>query len=396
MAVQAQLSDASIVVAPGGEETVRLAVRNLGPDVETFAIVPSGFCAGWVTVSEPTLALLPGEEQIIAVTLRPPRAPSVASGASVLALRVVPHGQPTEVATVEASVTVLAFANRQLTIAQPVQVGTRRSVYDVVLENRGNDQAVCRLSMTDLSGRLVGRFDPPSLLVDAGQSASAQLRVRAKGRRWFGRSTTTRFTVEALQDGEQAAISSSTFVQAPLIRSGAIGAALVVILLAGAIAAAWSLLIRPAIDDAAADAVADLAPGDASPPTTATPIDDGGNAGPTVPSERGAVFNVRLPVSAAAGKSGKQTLDAPETVEISDLVVQNPDEDLGTITISAGDEILFTFDLETVYGYEQVALQTPIVVAAGSSLLVSLDCDAPGDPAVAECSPSVFLSGRTG
>lgn len=395
--MQAQLSDASIVVAPGGEETVRLAVRNLGPDVETYAIVPSGFCAGWVTVSEPTLALLPDEEKIIAVTLRPPRAPSVASGASVLALRVVPHGRPTEVATVEASVTVLAFANRQLTIAQPVQVGTRRSVYDVVLENKGNDQAVCRLSMTDVSGRLIGRFDPPSLLVDAGQSASAQLRVRAKGRRWFGRSTTTRFTVEALQDGEQAAISSSTFVQAPLIRSGAIGTALVVVLLAGAIAAAWGLLIRPAIDDAAADAVADLAPGDAPPATTSAPIDDGGgNAGPTVPSERGAVFNVRLPVSAAAGKSSKQTLDAPDTVEISDLVVQNPAEDLGTITISAGDEILFTFDLETVYGYEQVALQTPIVVAAGSSLLVSLDCDAPGDPAAAECSPSVFLSGRTG
>lgn len=411
MTVTALLSDTSIVASPGGEETVRLSVRNVGPDVETFAVVPSGLCAGWVTVAPATLALLPDEEQTVMVTLRPPRASTVVSGESVLALRIVPHGRPADVVVVEASVTVLEFASRRLVVAQPVQVGARSAVYDIVLENHGNQRASCRLSFTDPGGRLVGRFDPPSIGVDPGQSGSARLRVRARRLRWTGEARSSRFTIDAEQDGQQTATVGGTFVQSSITRSRTVGAIVGIGAAAAVIAAAWSLVVRPAIDDAAADAVADalVEDGTGAPVTSPPAVPDTGastgpstgpgpdtTAAPTVESTpAGAALNATVTVSAAPGESASQQLDTDGTaIEISDLVVQNPSEDLGRLTIGIGDDVLFTFDLETVYGFEQVELQTPIVVSSGDALVVTVACDAPGDPAAPACSPAVFLSGR--
>lgn len=400
MTAQALLSEASIVVAPGLEHTVGLTVRNLGNQVETFAVTPTGFCAGWVTVSPASVTLNPDEQQSVAITVRPPRAPTITSGDSVLALRIVPHGRPADVAVAEATITVLGFTARRLLIGQPVQLASRSATYDVVVENLGNQYATCRLAMTDASGRLIGRFDPPSVGVDPGQSANSRLRVRSKGMRWLGEPLATGFVLEAEENGRPIATSHGTFVQTPLVRSGLIGALVGLIALGGVLFGAWRAVVHPAIDDAAEDAVAAVVDADGITPSASvtTPSgpapSDSGAPSASLPVDSGEVLNLRVAPTADPGATKEEVVETATTsIEISDIVVQNPNEDTGTLTIGIGDEVLFTFNLAAVYGYEQVELRTPVVVPSGEALVVRLECSAPGSSQ--RCAPAVFLSGHS-
>jgi hypothetical protein len=404
--VYAELSSSAIVVSPGGEEVERLTIRNLGTATESYAVVPLGICAGWTLIDPPTLTLFPGEEQTLKVTLRPPRSPSVAAGDSVLALRIVPHGQPDDAATIEASLTVLSFAQRRLSVLQPVQRARRRATYDIVLENQGNAQASCRLVLADAAGHLIGRFDPPSIGVDPGQNATSQVRVTAKGLRWTGGTQTLPFTIEAAQDGFAPADTTATLLQPTILSRRTIGSLAVLVAGLVGLGAAWNWVVRPAIDDAAADAVGELAISTVAPPDTTDIGDDPDDSvapddstpvtAPDVDaSDEGTPLSFRMSITSPVGQSTSEdfTPRRNQRVEITDIVLQDPNEDIGTLTISNDGETLLVFQLIDLLSYEPIELQTPIVVAPGTPLTVSLTCTSAGDATTGVCNPAVFFSG---
>jgi hypothetical protein len=369
-------------------------------------VVPLGICAGWALIDPPTLTLFPGEEQTLKVTLRPPRSPSVAAGDSVLALRIVPHGQPDDAATVETSLTVLSFAQRNLSVLQPVQRSRRTATYDIVLENRGNAQASCRLQLTDAAGHLAGRFDPPSIGVDPGQNATSQVRVKAKRLRWTGGTQTLPFTIEAAQDGFAPADTTATLLQPTIMSRRTIGGLAMIMAALIGVGAAWNWVVRPAIDDAAADAVGQLVidtvaptdtidiaddPDDSVPPDDSTPV--------TTPdvdaSDEGTPINFRMAVTSPLGSTASEEFvpRRNQQVEITDIVLQNTNEDSGTLTISNDGETLLVFQLIDLLSYEPIELQTPIVVSPGTPLTVTISCTNSGDATTGVCNPAVFFSG---
>ncbi len=175
MPAAAELTNIDVIVAPGDEAQVELRVRNLGNLTETFSFVPTGIAQGWTVVEPPTLTLFPGEVGTAEVVLRPPRSAAVSAGRSPFGVRIVPAGAPDEVAHADASVTVLAYDERSLSIAQPVLRGRRRAEFDVVIENRGNIQASLRLGIRQDARKMSGRFTPPSIGVDPGQSEAVRL-----------------------------------------------------------------------------------------------------------------------------------------------------------------------------------------------------------------------------
>lgn len=404
--VYAELSSSAIVVSPGGEEVERLTIRNLGTTTESYAVVPLGICAGWTLIDPPTLTLFPGEEQTLKVTLRPPRSPSVAAGDSVLALRIVPHGQPDDAATIEASLTVLSFAQRRLSVLQPVQRARRRATYDIVLENQGNAQASCRLVLADAAGHLIGRFDPPSIGVDPGQNATSQVRVTAKGLRWTGGTQTLPFTIEAAQDGFAPADTTATLLQPTILSRRTVGGLAMVVAALIGVGAAWSWVVRPAIDDAAADAVGQLVidtvaptdtidisddPDDSVPPDDSTPV----TAPDVDASDAGTPISFRMSITSVVGGTAAEEFvpRRNQQVEITDIVLQNPNEDSGTLTISNDGETLLVFQLVDLLSYEPIELQTPIVVSPGTPLTVTVSCTSAGDATTGVCNPAVFFSG---
>ncbi len=405
MPAYAELSTNEIPVIPGREHSVTLSVRNVGTGTESYVIIAVGLCAGWTLLDPPTVTLFAGESQQVRVTLRPPRAPSVTAGPTPLTLRVVPHGEPDEAVTIDAELDVAAFDDRRLTIVQPVVRGRRGATVDVVFDNQGNQHANVKLGLTDGSQRLAGRFEPPSVGVDPGQSALTRLQLRARGLRWTGGSDPIAYTIDATQDAHPTAVTQGTMLQAPIV-SGRPWAKLAGV---GAVAAAlvggWFLVAKPAIDDAAGEAVDEAI---ASMPTV--PVTDGGaTPGSTAPTAttpggeivvsaeaEGEAYAFRLPVSAPVGEVERQDYVVPagQRLRLTDVVLQNPNRDAGQAALKRNNDVLLAWNLNNVIGDDVKQFITPLELVEGDTLSFEVTCAAAGDPAAGVCTTATSFSGR--
>ncbi len=407
------------VISPGTETTVAMRVRNLGDVTETYAFVPTGMSQGWTTVSPPTLTLFPGADEIVQVCLRPPRSHAVTAGSTPLTIRIVPHGNPDDVATAEATITVLEYDDRRISLAQPVMRARRRQEFDVVLDNQGNSRTSCRLSVTDPTSRLSSRFDPPSLGIDAGMNDTARLRIKARRRRWR-RGRTLPFTVIASQDGHEPTRTTGTLLQDPIISGRFVARVAGLATVGGLAAVGWFHLVNPAIEDAAERAVAE-AGSTATTVAAATPgsiVDPGVEPPPTAPGSSetsepatlseeslvplgtgqlpGQPFDKRLLVQAPLGGDNVAQYQVPDgqTLSLTDILLQNPNSDEGRIALLRNGEIIYEASLINIADY-QIPLYSPFVFQSGQTITLQLtSCSKVGDPVGEQCSVAATLVGK--
>ena len=93
----------------------------------------------------------------------------------------------------------------------------------MMLENRGNTQASCRLHLVDPSGRVEAEFDPPAAGVEPGASTLVRMKVRTTGMQWQRHARTVPFRIDADQPGSPTATAPATFVQTPVVPEHLIG-----------------------------------------------------------------------------------------------------------------------------------------------------------------------------
>src|SRR4029079_18322146 len=182
MAVQAWFVQEDTTVRPGTSTSLSVVVENVGDRTETYTIIPAGLSAAWTTVTRPNVTLFGGSRDVIEVTVRPPAIPSMTSGPTAVAVRVLPQSDPDESTVSETIITVSPFDDRRITMLQPLQRGRRRATYEFPVDNHGNNLASCRLHLVDASGRVDGSFDPPAVGVAPGASSLVRLRLRARRR----------------------------------------------------------------------------------------------------------------------------------------------------------------------------------------------------------------------
>jgi hypothetical protein len=276
-----------------------------------------------------------------------------------------------------------------------------------MVENKGNAQASCRMHLIDPTGRLDGDFDPPALGIEPGGSQLVRLKLRATSRQWERRARTVPFRVDADQQGAPTSSATGTFVQGPMLpdRLGVrLAGALVAI---GALAGAWFGLVKPAIDDAAADAVAGIE----IPTAPAVTVDPQQPVSPTVPVDEtpeapaggtaivGDPLFVTLPVSVPQNQTNDppQVYTVPEgqRLLITDITVRNPFNDEGNalLTVGTGNSFPFSLiDLRQAFDY-QLSLRTPIELAAGETISFQVTCQFVGQPGGPGCQPSAGFSG---
>ena len=183
MSVQAWFSGSELDVEPGHALVVPLTVTNLGQSTETFTLNPAGLAAAWTTIRPAYITLFAGSQQVVDVEVQPPRVPGTSSGPVSLAVRIVPQADPDDVETVETMLVVAPVYDRRLEVLQPALRSRRRATYEVMLENRGNVHASCRLHLVDPTNRVDGDFDPPAIGVEPGgirfrQQHARQMRDR--------------------------------------------------------------------------------------------------------------------------------------------------------------------------------------------------------------------------
>jgi hypothetical protein len=406
VSLRAELADAEIVIAPGGEAVRFLRVRNIGDDTASASLLPAGPAQGWTIIDPPTVTLHPGAEETVRLLLRPPRSPLVAAGPSPFTVRVVSHENPDETVVVDSIVTVLGYDDRRIYLAQPVQKARRGAVYDVVVENAGNIRATCRLGFAEITGRLSATIDPPSVSVDPGMRAVVRARVRARRWQWRRADRTVPFRIVAAQDQHAMVETEGALLQTRVVpeRTGRLVAGLAG--LAGAAAVAWLAVVQPAIDRAVERAVADRVA--EAPAVTMAPGTPGGedptavNGGTTAPTSVVAPaepvrtpFDLRLKTTAAVASTEVTTYTMPEggRVQIKDIYIQNPNGDIGRVALLRNGDVLFETALEN-FRDQTFPYVSGYVFAPGDNLGLQLTCSGAGSGASGQCEVAASFVGE--
>jgi hypothetical protein len=116
----------------------------------------------------------------------------------------------------------------------------------------------------------------------------------------------------------------------------------------------------------------------------------GGSPATTLNQKQATDFRITTDVPPGESKDAKGP-DIPEkkVLWISDLVLQNPNGDTGTLRIQRGDGVLLVFGLANFRDLDYHFIQ-PAQFDAKSPVVVSVSCKNPKD----NCSPSVYFSGQ--
>jgi hypothetical protein len=391
-----------MVAQPGSQLTLPLSIHNLGQSTESYTIVPAGLSASWTTIERGNITLFGGSQDVVDVVVTPPTIPTTSAGPSVIAVRVIPQGEPDDAVVAEIVLAIQPFDDRRIVTLQPIQRSRHRANYEFMVENHGNGLASCRLKLVDATERIDGSFDPPAVGVAPGGASLVRFKAKVE-RGFFRRATRTLdFEVEAEQQGHDPAIASMSLVQPPTIPAATIGRALAIAAIIGGVAASWFGVIRPEIREATSDRVderiAELTPDptdDLAPITT-----EANNEDPvaTLPADGGEPAFIRLavdtPILGTADAS--ETIADGEIFDLMDLRVENSLNDIGIAQLFINGNQAYQWSLSNIRGQYFEPRFTPIRLQPGDNLTFSVKCDAKGTTSTADtCTTRLNIGGRT-
>jgi len=389
---------------PGESTSLSLSIENAAANTETFTVIPAGLAAGWTTVTRSTITLFGGSIDVVEVVIRPPAIHTTSSGPNSVTLRVIAQSNPDESTIAETVVYVEPFDDRRIVMLQPLQRARRRANYEFMVENHGNSLANCRLHLVDAANRVDGTFDPPAVGVAPGGRSLVRLRLRTKGHLFRGREQQLSFEIEATEPDRARAIARATLIQPATIPVRLIGRAVAVAVLLGAIIAAWFGVVRPELRDAADRAVDErIAEIDGAAPTS-TIVDDAPATTvtatveePGIDTNPGVVDSHRIDVDVAIGQERSESVLVPPDSRflLTDVVLQNPNNDLGVARLLQNDDVLYTWNLgEMTSANEFQPRVSALPFEPGDNIVFSVDCEAAGDVTATGCDVSVLLAGQ--
>jgi hypothetical protein len=434
MPVSASLTVARVDVVPGGTATVELTVRNTGAVVDEFRIEVLGSAAEYITPSPAIVPLFPGASAPVVLTIAPSRSSDVAAGELDVAVKVVSREDPDGTAVEEFLLVVAGFDNPDAELIPRVVRGGRSAKVRVAIDNHGNRRTQRTVTATDGEHALRFRAEPTAVAVEPGRAEFIDVIIKPEKTFLRGAEKTIPYRVR-LDDGTAAIQLDGTYVQTPLLPRwlvrllGLLLALLLLLLLL------WQFALKPVIKSAAraaataqVDQAADKAAKEVAQaiiPNASIPSSPGGGATTTVPGgssggdaggdspgspggpsagessgggggddgRGGAAVDKRLTVEAAAGQTVASEDWNPAgdggRFSLTDVVLQNPNGDAGSLRVKRGDEVLFESALENFRDLD-FHFVAPYIVA-GQPLRIEVTCrNAEGGQ---PCRPAVSFGG---
>ncbi len=387
MGVSASLQSNEVAVAPGTEVSVLLRVRNTGAVVDQFTFQSLGDGAGWISVDPPQVSLFPGAEETVQVLFRPPRTSAATAGSYPFAIKIISREEPGGGVAEEGVVTVSAFDERNVELFPQTARGRGAGRYEVAVDNRGNAPINVQLVGTDTENQLGFAFSTPMLSVPPGTAQISKLRVTPPKRIWKGPLKTYQFQVNAEEPGATPQPVAGAYLQEAILPPWIVQAVIAFVAILLVLFILWQTLFKSSIKSAAKDAVKEevssqlSAAGVTAAPTTAAGGGGGGGGGgattttggggggggsttvgTTVPGGGGAPngtvsafgnpVDFRLAPNPAVPKGTTQPQSRPtpanSTFFLTDIVLQNPDGNIGRITIERDGTTLLTSALENL------------------------------------------------
>lgn len=425
MTTSAHLDAAPVPVLPGEQARIVLEVRNNSTIVEAYSFEVLGAPAAWTVVEPAEISLYPNTSGQVSLVASPPRDATVPPGDMPLAVRVLPQERPETATVPEGTLLVLPYAEVSAELTPQMAQARGRARFQVAVDNRGNHPVAVGFKGTDRSQALAFGVPSAPTTVDAGRAAFVQIPVRPKRRLWRGVAVPHAFQLTVTPASQQAVVEpivlDGTYVQQPLLSSALLRAAVAVVALAGILLGIWYGLLRPAVRSAAKEAVkgpvATAATQAASANQKAADAKNAANGAeqaaksvgakpsPIAPGEgpeappNAALFSTRLTADAAGGATGTGSYPVPpgKTLRLTDLVLENPQGDSGTVTISVGDKTLLSPALEN-FREQDFHWASAILVTEGRKVTISVSCRQPGTPpgsgpAPTQCAAAALISG---
>lgn len=435
MSLTASLDDSSVTAAPGEETALPLRILNSGSTVEEYRFEVVGACAAWSTVEPATLSLYPGDSQTVSLVLRPPRDSTVPAGETPFGIRVVPTSEQGDTVVPEGWVTVLPFTETTAELVPRSSHGAWRGRHQFAVDNRGNAPLTVRLGAQSGTERARVSFAADTLVIAPGRAEFGKVRIRPAKRVWRGIPVTHPFQLVAtpeVAEGEAPVapvLVDGSYQQEPILPRWLPRALITAAVLLIALVGLWYALLRPAVKSAAReaitpDAVRSAAAADKSKApekgSSAGAASGGGDSGDSSGANGGspkpspspspgaesdasaaaptsAQVQVRDSVGGGSNTSTALQVPAGHTFQLTDIVVQNPQGDAGTLVVSSGrDAPVLRLALEN-FRDSDYHFVTPILVPAGGKVTMTVDCRKIGKPVNAptpsRCSESLFLGG---
>ena len=427
MGVSASLQSNEVSVAPGAEVSVLLRIRNTGTVVDQFTFQSLGEGAGWISVDPPQVSLFPGAEETVQVLFRPPRSSAAIAGTYPFAIKINSREEPGGGVAEEGVVTVSAFDERNVELFPQTARGRRAGRFEVAVDNRGNAPINVQLVGSDAENQLAYAFSTPTLSVPPGTAQISKLRVTPPKRIWKGPLKTYQFQVNAEEPGATPQPVAGAYLQEAIFPPWIVQAVIAFVAILLVLFILWQTLFKSSIKSAAKDAVKEevssqlTAAGVTAPPTTkagggggggatttvgggggggggsttvGTTIPPGGGGGPTgTVSAFGNPVDFRLAPNPAVpkGTTQPQSRATPpnSTFFMTDIVLQNPDGNIGRITIERDGTTLLTSALENLRDLD-FHFVAPYEFDAGHAVTVEILCsaDSPTD-----CTASASFAG---
>lgn len=414
---------------PGGDPvSVPVTVRNVGDIVQAYDIEVLGIPQRFATVDPPSLSLYPGTSGTAVISLLAPRSSEIRAGDFPMGVRVTPTGSADEPVTQETSVRVLPFLDTTAELIPRTTRGRRGAVHDLAVDNRGNVPIKCIISGEDANGTLRFEERPQIIEIGPGEARFAAIAVRPVQGFWRGPARTHPFLVDITPEDSAPVTLDGTHLQEPRLPPWLFKALAALLALLLLLLALWLLLLRPAINAMAKDAVAEdvaAAQGAAEQAAQAAQAADQSKQGAQdaeggakdseadVKDTKDKVNKVlgdnplgvptsrRLLVRVAEGSTATETFTVADnrTLGITDVVFENPQGDSGTLELTLDGQTRLTLALENFRAMDYHFV-TPIEVEGGQRVGLRVTCRAAGeppgvDPAPTRCAISAYVGGES-
>ncbi|SEF22019.1 hypothetical protein SAMN05421837_1011197 [Amycolatopsis pretoriensis] len=438
MGATATLSEAGLVAEPGEETTCSVTIRNAGQVVDQFAVDVVGDASGWATAEPATVNLLPGETGTVTVRFAPPRSSDVPAGTIPFGVRVFSSEDPAGSVVEEGTVQLGAFTEVTAEIVPAKVEAGSKADFEVAVDNRGNRPVAVELSPLDPEDELEFRLERERTDLAPGTAAFVRMRARPRKRFLRGQPVRHRFHVFVTADGGEPIKTEGTMVQRQLLPKWLLPALAALLVLLLALVTLWFTVLRPAVKSAAREAAqeqnqeivkaaqdagagADQAKKNAdqakqnseqamkavglTPPGETTgggTANDGTNPSRPNAAAAGTPTDFRVAADANIDANVNRFAEFPytmpdpkKTLVITDLILQNPRGDTGTLRLlrdSGGTKsVLLEVGLSNFRDLDHHWLQA-WRFQPGEKIVLAVSCQNPGDRG--RCTPSVSFSGR--
>jgi hypothetical protein len=403
VSAQAWFPQDEVSVVPGAPTSLMLTIENVGDHTDSFTIIPAGLTAPWTTITRSNVTLFGGSQDMIEVLIRPPAIYSTTAGPTPIAVRVISQTDPDDSIVAEIIAEVSSFDDRRVTTLQPVRRARRRATFEFMVENHGNNLANCRLHLVDRTNRLDGTFDPPAVGVAPGSTSLVRLNAKVRGGLFRRSERQLDFEIEATEPDHEPASALATLIQSPTVSGHFVARALATAAVVAAVVAAWFGVVRPELRDAAERAVDErISELDAAPTTTLlepsvtvpTLVDEPTEAPTNEPAGEPVSYRIAVDVGVNQERSESVTVPPDSQFQMTDLVLQNPNGDLGAAQLLRNGEILYQFDLGSMSSANEFQPRiSPIPFAPSDNIVFAVQCDVVGQPSGTGCDIAVLLGG---